>query len=500
MSTSTEGLPLRHEEAAARAPSVAVVPVAVSLVVVGLGLLYASVGKYVLHAFPFAGDEYSVVLQSKLFAHGLLRAPAPLHTDWLGVDHVLVTDWVRSKYTPGMPALLAIGERFGAPWLVNPLLAVATLLVVWPVIRRALGETAAIVGLLTLGFAPLFAFHAASFFSHTAAGFFLAVAFAAVAAWLEEGNRGVRAGSAGWLVLCGAALGCCFLVRPFDAFLFGVAMLSLRSVRAVVVTGVSALPFVAASLVYQKLQYGSFFVDGYALYAPTLGENYGPMAGGAMLSLGCLVDPLQAWFHIDVLRAFVTDWTVPGAALVALFGAYAVGPAHPARRLRTFSVVLIAISVGALLFTKANPDDGPRPRYLAPVLVPFVFLVSAGFAPTCSVLDAKLGSGVRRVLVVASLVLGFGQLASFVQNRVPQMWQREGVFHEAEALGLPSNAVVVVRAQHPTLFARNGPWFDGILYLSAPASTSVDEIEAAYPDRPVWEAFEGEKWRLVKLR
>ena len=494
----SEGLVLESQRPFPLARALTGTPAAL-LVTCAFGILYACVARYVLHAFPFAGDEYSVVLQSQLFAHGAIRAPAPAHPEWLEVDHVILDPWVRSKYPPGMAALLAVGEHFGASWIINPLLGVATLLVVWPLIRRTLGEASGLAGLVALALSPLFAFHAASFFSHTAAGFFLAIAFVAVASWLEREVASERSGSNGWFALSGAALGCAFLIRPFDAVLFGVAMVSLRSVRAVVVTALCALPFVGISLAYQWAQYGSLLVDGYSLVAPRLGAIYGPSAGGAMLSLGCLIDPLQTWFHIDVLRAFVVDWTVPGAAVVALFGAYAIGKDHPARRLRSFCLALIALSIFALLFTKANPDDGARPRYLAPLLVPLAFLTAAGYAPVCAAIDARFGRVVRQAMVVVTLFFGLGQFAAFLQGRVPQMWKREGVYVAAEAQGL-RDAVVVVRAQYPNLYARNGPWFDGVLYLSAPATTSAEEIAAAYPARPVWEAFEGEKWRLVKIR
>ncbi len=153
----------------------------------------------------------------------------------------------------------------------------------------------------------------------------------------------------------------------------------------------------------------------------------------------------------------------------------------------------------ALLFTRANPDDGARPRYLAPVLVPLAFLAAAGFAPACAALDARFGRRARQILVFVTLLFGLGQFAAFLQGRVPLLWKREGVFQAAKAQGL-SDAVVVVRAKFPTQYARNGPWFDGVLYLSAPPTTTVEEIASAYPGRPVWEAFEGDIWRLVKFR
>jgi hypothetical protein len=60
---------------------------------------------------------------------------------------------------------------------------------------------------------------------------------------------------------------------------------------------------------------------------------------------------------------------------------------------------------------------------------------------------------------------------------------------------------VVVRAQWPTRFARNGPFFDRpVLYLSAPADMTVDAIAEKYPSRPLYEATEGAPWKVVRRR
>jgi hypothetical protein len=182
-----------------------------------------------------------------------------------------------------------------------------------------------------------------------------------------------------------------------------------------------------------------------------------------------------------------------------MLGAYSIGKESPARPLRGFCLALIALDVVALVFTKANPDDGARPRYLATVLVPLAFLAAAGLSPACAALDARFGPRARQVILAVTLIFGLGQLAAFLQGRVPQIWKREGVFQAAKERGL-TDAVVVVRARFPTQYARNGPWFDGVLYLSAPPTTTVEEVASAYPGRPVWEAFEEEPWRLVKIR
>ena len=61
--------------------------------------------------------------------------------------------------------------------------------------------------------------------------------------------------------------------------------------------------------------------------------------------------------------------------------------------------------------------------------------------------------------------------------------------------------VVVVRAEYPTRYARNGPFFDRpVLYVSAPATTSLDAAAEAFPGRPLYEAHEGKQWTIARVR
>ena len=462
-------------------------------ILIACGVMYLLVARLALHAFPFSGDEYSLTLQAELFARGILKAPAPEHADWLRVDHVVIDRWVRSKYPPGAPALLALGARAGVAWIVTPIEGVVALLVTWLSTRRLLGPREALIALVTLGLAPLFAFQAASFYTQTATTMFLAGGFAGIGAWC-------RTHRSAWMVLVGAAIGCTFLVRPIDALLFGAAMLSLRSARAIVIAALSAIPFVVVSCLYQNAQFGSPFLDGYHVYQPTFAALYGATAAANPILLSYLWNPVQLWNHIDVFRAFVVDWTVPGTALVALMGAFAIGREHPARSMRTFSVALVATYLGALLLTIADVDDGARSRYLSSALIPVAFLSAAGFAPACAALASRFGPRVRTTLVVMALVFAPAQLAAFLVARVPQVWKREGLYRAVEGAAV-HDAIVVVRAAHPSRYARNGGLFDRpVLYLSAPATTSAETIAAAFPDRAIWEANEGDPWTLRRTR
>jgi hypothetical protein len=464
---------------------------AVILVAV-LGLTYALLARFALDGFPYSGDEYSLSLQGELFGRGVLSAPVPPHAEWLGVDHVVIDSWIRSKYPPGAPALLGIGAHYGVAWLVTPLEGVVALLVVWWATRRALGPRPALIALIGLGIAPLFMFLAASFYTHTATLMVLAVAFAALGAW-------TRSQHARWLVLAGLAIGATFLIRPLDAVLFGAAMIAFRSPRAIAITGASALPFVGLNFVYQAAQFGSPFTSGYEVYEPAFRALYGADTAAASLSLAHLVDPVQLWNHIDIFRSMILDWTVAGTALVALIGAKAIGRDHPARAMRTFSIVLIAAFVLALLPTISDPDDGARPRYLSTTLIPLVFLAAAGFAPTLAALRSRLGRRTCTLFVALAAVFALAQVGAFLQDRIPKQWKREGLYQAAAALHLRDD-VVIVRAKYPARYARSGPWFDGVLYLSAPADTTIDHVRLAFPGRRIWEAHEGEPWTFVRVQ
>lgn len=466
--------------------------VGLALALIGLfGIVYALVAYFALDRFPYSGDEYSLALQGELFARGLVKVAAPAHAAWLRVDHVVIDAFVRSKYPPGAPALIAIGTKYGAAWLVGPVEATATLALVWHAVRRVLGARGALIALVALGLAPLFVIDAASFYAHAPALLFLAIAFAAITSYAISTGTG-------WLVLAGAAIGATFLIRPSDALLFGVAMIAFRSWRAVIVPAVAALPFVAFNFWYQAAAFGSPFTDGYHAYEPTFTALYGASTAAHPLSWHHLVSATQWWNHIDIFGQMCLQWTIPGTVIAALFGAVAIDRSDAAARMRVFSIALVAVFCVALLPMISDPDDGPHPRYLSVLVIPLAYLAGAGFGPLCDAIRGTFGAIVQRVLVVLAILFGLAQLGSYLQDRIPKQWKREGLYQVAH--DLHPGDVVIVRAQYPSRYARNGPFFDGVLYLSAPPEVTAAEVAAAYPDRAIYEAHEGTPWTLERAK
>jgi len=68
-------------------------------------------------------DEYSYILQAKIFASGHWVAPSPPSEAAFQQSHVLVTPHLASKYPPGHAVLLAVGAIVDAVWLVPIVLA-----------------------------------------------------------------------------------------------------------------------------------------------------------------------------------------------------------------------------------------------------------------------------------------------------------------------------------------------------------------------------------------
>lgn len=92
------------------------------------------------HDFPLSMDEYAPWFQAKIFAAGALtgRFPselidhlisAPYQGHFFAVDRQ--TGAVISTYWPGFALLLTPFMAFGAPWLCNPLIVGATLMMIW---------------------------------------------------------------------------------------------------------------------------------------------------------------------------------------------------------------------------------------------------------------------------------------------------------------------------------------------------------------------------------
>jgi hypothetical protein len=107
--------------------------------------------------FPLSGDDYSYLYQAKLFAADKLYAEDPLYDQAVPFHDCLATYCFRddqghrfSQYPPGSPALLAVGVKLGAPWLINPLLGALLIFLMLQYVEQRIGKKLVRVAALLL--------------------------------------------------------------------------------------------------------------------------------------------------------------------------------------------------------------------------------------------------------------------------------------------------------------------------------------------------------------
>ena len=245
--------------------------------------------QLVLGNVPHVSDEVAYQFQARALAQGRLGFEPPEVMAFF--EHVLLTvdggTW-HGIMNPGWPLLLAPGYAIGVPFLVNPLLAAATLPLFHDFLRRA-GAGRLIAGLATwsLALSPFYVFLAGTYMAHTA-GLFLAVAF--LWGWILVWRTASWPGA----VAAGAALALGVLVRPMDAAAFALPFgmaLAYRALRhrrwlpALLVVGLVGSLGAVGTLAYNRALTGEplefpqnrYFAERFP--GQGFGLGFGPMMG-----------------------------------------------------------------------------------------------------------------------------------------------------------------------------------------------------------------------------
>ncbi len=146
--------------------------------VIGAAVVYALAvylaGVFVLQQFANSADEFDYLYQAHTFASGKVSNDAHPMQEFLSPFFIKEHKGkVFSIFPPGWPVFLTFGVWIENPWIVNPILAGFTLIVLYRISRYFMNPTFSwlTVGLWTLS--PMVILNSASLYSHSCCSFFI---------------------------------------------------------------------------------------------------------------------------------------------------------------------------------------------------------------------------------------------------------------------------------------------------------------------------------------
>lgn len=390
-------------------------------------------------------DANGYVVQARLLAdEGRTSFATASPVQYVGM-HWLETETgtFHSRYPAGLPLIMAGAWKVGglnAALLINPLLASATVLLVFFLARRVVEEPYALVAALMVAVLPTSNQHALDADAHVAAAFFLVGGVLALLRFAAIGGRGAA-------LLAGGLLGVIPSIRYPEAIVgvvIGAWLLwRIRPVWRVWPAVVGAALPLGALMAHNASAYGAFWRTGYALTNEQTGFGLGYFASHVLPYLQALSGQgptLMFAFGIAGLAAMVTD--VRRRAEGVLFAGI------------TVPLVLLYM---AYYFGGGGPGGaGGNLRFLVPT---FPFFAVAGIWLLARLADQLGRSGTAAVAAVVAVqaLMGLGASAQVLTRANTSL----GAAARARAVAereIPAGSVVIVDRQLAESFDATGRW------------------------------------------
>lgn len=459
----------------------------------------------VFEHIPHSEDEAAYLFQAKVMAQNRLTVPTPANR--LAFWSPFVVDYQGrrfGKYPPGWPALLSLGVRLRAAWLVNAALGTLTLALIFRLGSRLYSPPLGLIGAALALTTPGFLFLSASLLSHTASLFWVMIALV--------GLTYIRRGRPYPALIVGAGLGAAFVTRPSAGLGAGLAVgffALLQAIRGrwrwpvLAWFGLGGLPVAALLPLYWWAITGDPTFNPYLLVWPYDRPGFGPDIGpygydlraalfiNTRLKLQALATGLFGWPGWSNLLFLSLPFLLP--SLPPARGKANLSPKRggitPAADWLLLGLLLSLIFLH-LFYWAFGGVDGGFPRYYYDALPALVLLTGRGMQRAFGWLARyRLGWA---VVGLVSLLVAY----NFTFNLPSHMAAQKGKYgitpaplEIVERANLSEPALIIVRdvaswRDFAAPFAANSPTLDGpVVYAIGGSPAHNRRLQAQFPRR-----------------
>lgn len=470
-------------------------------------LTSAILAVVVYERHPHVQDEVKYLLQARYFAHGMLAMPTPPVPEAfkLYLFDVGPRGWY-SIVTPGWPVVLAIGELFRVPWLVNPVLTGLNIVLAYVLLRSLYDLRTARIATLLLLLSPMHIFLGMTYMAQAST-----LTCALLAAILVQRSRREERASFAWLA--GMMIGFCSIVRQLDALIVALVLglwsigLGGKRLKFSSVAGLVLGTALTASLI---LPYNAWFT-GKGTVFPIMeyhdrlfGKNSNAYGFGPDRGMGWALDPnpghgpvdatINANLNTTAMNVELLGWSIGSLLLAAAFLLKG--------KLKRPDVAVVTVTIAVFIayffnYFSGGPDFGAR--YWDLMSVPLLALTARGIT--------TLGSGSLSGDVSARVISQNRMLTGVVALTVATVatflpWRSLDKYHHYLNMRPVPKAIAQSKSFNRSLILIRGAEYPD--YASAAVSNPLDlradapvfardaspEVRRAllqvYGDRPIW--------------
>ena len=186
--------------------------IVLAILLILIFITLALIAYFPFHNYPYCMDEYNYLYQAKIFTKGKLFIEVPEKFESFRELYMVLKDnKLFSKYPPGFPLVLSIGVLLNITGLINPLIALITLITLYFFVKTLLGTKYGLLSVILMSTTPYFLGYSASYFSQPTSLLLTTLIFFLLRKY-ELTSKDI------FLFLLGLVSGYSVLTRPLDSF------------------------------------------------------------------------------------------------------------------------------------------------------------------------------------------------------------------------------------------------------------------------------------------